>query len=770
MTWHRSISRALAVVIFLCGSVAAAVEIGDVLIVDLYVNHERMGDSFVLTDTSGNFYVDERTLRYWEIRRPWPAPRQFAAENYYSLAELPGTSAELDSQAMELRVDIPAELMPTRRVNMQAEGLEPEIEGLGAFLDYDLNWLNQGSSGNTSTYGLFRPVVFGPFGNVNTTLIYRNQSSGIGSAGLSVLEMTYTRDNPDTMRSLRIGDVVTAPGENGRAIRLGGIQLATNFATRPTLITYPLPDFYGQTAVPSAIDIYVNGRLSRQQQVQPGSFVLEDVPVINGAGQMQVVATDALGRQQMFTEDFYLSTDMLAQGLSDYSLTIGALREDYGQEDFRYGDAAASATWRHGLRDDLTIEGHGEFSEDVSMIGGALRHAMRWGATVSGGLAISTSKADTGVRWQAGFHRQSAMTNLNLGASGSTQSFAVVGNLYSTPKVGLLASVGRNLYSAGTIRASGVHQELYDLPRRTIWSVDYATVFRNGLSMSTYVSYLDSSEDDISAGVRFFFNFGEHHSVSGTVSSDRFGKGATATVQRNMPMYSGYGYHLTASRTDLSFLDAGAIAQNDFGAYYVNVRHEESAGTTWQAGARGSVAVMDGMARFARQLDEAFAVVNVGNIEGVRVYSENVEVGRTNSKGQILVPRLRPYLKNQLSIELEDLPLNARIGDTQIDTAPFSRSGVIINFDVRVTTNLLLRAVTPDGQPVPEGAIASVFHTGDRYPVGRDGKLYLQGIDRSSQIEIRWSNVICELEVPYPASTAVIAKVGDIECTPVASN
>ena len=85
---------------------------------------------------------------------------------------------------------------------------------------------------------------------------------------------------------------------------MGGILFATNFSTQPTFITYPLPSFYGETAVPSALDIYVNGRLKQSRNVEPGRYVLEEVPVITGAGQLQVVARDALGRQQVFTQDF----------------------------------------------------------------------------------------------------------------------------------------------------------------------------------------------------------------------------------------------------------------------------------------------------------------------------------------------------------------------------------------------------------------------------------------------------------------------------------
>ena len=55
--------------------------------------------------------------------------------------------------------------------------------------------------------------------------------------GVVRLESTWVRDDPVRLRSLRLGDGILAPGMLGSAARFGGIQLATNFDTRPDLIT-----------------------------------------------------------------------------------------------------------------------------------------------------------------------------------------------------------------------------------------------------------------------------------------------------------------------------------------------------------------------------------------------------------------------------------------------------------------------------------------------------------------------------------------------------
>lgn len=74
--------------------------------------------------------------------------------------------------------------------------------------------------------------------------------------------------------------------------------------------------------MPTTVDLLIASR----DQVEPGPFALTDVPFINGAGEAVVVTTDALGRQVSTRVPFYVTSKLLRQGLSDYSLAVGSLR------------------------------------------------------------------------------------------------------------------------------------------------------------------------------------------------------------------------------------------------------------------------------------------------------------------------------------------------------------------------------------------------------------------------------------------------------------
>ena len=66
--------------------------------------------------------------------------------------------------------------------------------------------------------------------------------------------------------------------------------------------------------MPSTVDVFVNGRRVASEDVPPGPFTIDRLPAITGAGQMQVVVTDALGRQQVIAQPYYSGRTLLRAG------------------------------------------------------------------------------------------------------------------------------------------------------------------------------------------------------------------------------------------------------------------------------------------------------------------------------------------------------------------------------------------------------------------------------------------------------------------------
>lgn len=55
-------------------------------------------------------------------------------------------------------------------------------------------------------------------------------------------------------------------------MRLGGVQVQTNFALRPDLVTLPIPALFGSAAVPSTRDVYTQNVKTYTGSVPAGPF------------------------------------------------------------------------------------------------------------------------------------------------------------------------------------------------------------------------------------------------------------------------------------------------------------------------------------------------------------------------------------------------------------------------------------------------------------------------------------------------------------------
>ena len=153
------------------------------------------------------------------------------------------------------------------------------------------------------------------------------------------LDTALARDFLGSRTTLRIGDTISTGGALSAPVRMAGIQYATNFGTDPTFVTFPLPTIGGLARQDSVVDVFIDNVQRDTRSVPPGPFSLESLPVVTGAGEVQLVVTDLLGREQLITQSYYVSSRLLKPGLQDFGYELGATRRDYGRESFDYGDA-----------------------------------------------------------------------------------------------------------------------------------------------------------------------------------------------------------------------------------------------------------------------------------------------------------------------------------------------------------------------------------------------------------------------------------------------
>lgn len=343
------------------------------LYLELVINQMNTGKVVAVQQRAGRLAVAAQALEENGIKLPTGQAGEV------DLDGVPGLHSQYDSQGQRLLLEVPSDWLPEQFIgSRQAYPRTPALSSFGALLNYDL-YLNDTDDGGTYLAAGNELRLFDTWGTLSSSGQYRRTISGSQGASLNNgyrrYDTTWRFSDDERLLTYEAGDLVSGALPWSSSVRLGGVQLSRDFAVRPDLVTYPLPQFAGQAAVPSSVDLFINGYKSSSAELQPGPYTLTNIPFINGAGEAVVVTTDALGRQVSTTVPFYVTSSLLQQGLTDFSVAAGTLRRDYTLRDFGYGPGVTSASLRHGLNDSLTLESHAEASQSLALggLGGNLR-------------------------------------------------------------------------------------------------------------------------------------------------------------------------------------------------------------------------------------------------------------------------------------------------------------------------------------------------------------------------------------------------------------
>ena len=314
--------------------------------VQMVVNDSLAEGLIPLDTTDGRIAVAAADLRAAGVALP--------GDGAIDLAARTDIQSRYEPLEQRLYLTVPVALLPRADVHGVARERVRAEASTGAALNYNL--YVQHGVGTTAASLFTEQRVFSRLGTVSTNGVLRWSSGATGGRdGYLRYDTRHRYVDQDGAFAVTMGDLITASLPWSTSVRMGGFQIGRNFASRPDLITTPLPRFAGEAAVPSAVDLFIDGYRQGSANVGPGRFVLNDMPIVNGAGQATVVTTDAVGRQVATTIPFYVSASLLRPGLSDFSAELGALRRGYGLRSFSYGAAAASFVLRHGMSQRLTL-------------------------------------------------------------------------------------------------------------------------------------------------------------------------------------------------------------------------------------------------------------------------------------------------------------------------------------------------------------------------------------------------------------------------------
>ena len=734
------------------------------LVLEVRVNGQDLNEMLVvLRDESGGYWLDAADFARLRLNPPIATAHEQGQRRYLPLSALRGAQLSVDASLSRLDVQAPAGAFLEQRIaapNLARDAPAPAATGM--FANYQLSAQRIGSENSGGAY-----AELGLFSNYG---VLTSSTAARYVAGVTHnvrLDTTLTRDFPSNMQTLTLGDSVTDPGAWGSALRFAGVRFARNFGIRPDLVTTPLLTASGSAVVPSAVDVFVNNQRVYSQQVQPGPFTIDQLPAVTGAGDVNIVVRDALGREQVLTQSFYSSPVLLAAGLNQYSFASGKIRENYALTGFDYGPWTGGANFRHGFNDYLTMEAHAEYLQDqghAAGLDGALRLGNAGVATAT--LAAGGDSSDNGWLGGLGFERVGQRASFGLGARYATQGFhraATFNAATAEPRLAGIAHAGLSLGRAGTVAFALAGRKYYDGRYEQTVSLTHSVRVGNAGNLNLLLSRDSGARPASSGFLTFSTALGSRRSFESTAEGYHAATDTRQDLRASMtqaaPVGLGSGWRISAAQSG----NYDALWQQRMPAVDLELQAARSYGTSGQnLQLRGGATWLDGSLRAMRAVDSSFAVVDVDGIAGIPVYVENQLVTHTDAHGRALLHNLISYEPNRISIAPEDLPLNTSVDSRSLVIQPAYRSGVIARFPVQHISPAVFRLHLADGSPVPAGA--SVQLNGGTFPVALEGMTYVTTLDHGVGGTATWTGGRCTFRVESPPVDDPMPDMGDIVC------
>jgi outer membrane usher protein len=734
------------------------------LLLDVWLNGEPKHLITTVVQTGETSQIDCGDLAQIGIRVP---AAECSAGELVDVSKLSGVRVEIDGAEQRLSLHTDSGRLSADKIDLRPRVPDADLgaAGYGMIAEYDIVAAATdigGAHEARSAGGELSLTVFTPVATLTSNGLARTDDD----EPVLRLDTTIDIDDPARLRRWSIGDSISGGLRWSRAIRLGGIRVASDFSLQPGLVTMPLPDFFGDAAVPSNVDVLVGATRVYEGKVDGGPFELHEIPVVSGSGEVTVVLRDALGRETRSTFAAYGSNSLLDGGLAAYAFDAGLIRRNYGRRSFDYGDLAGTATFRYGLTDYLTLEGHSEAVAGTMLGGlGGVLSLSPVGVFDLGG-AYSTGTAGEGGLLSLAFESRQKPLTLFGSFAATTPGFADIASREgaSTPSQRLQIGGSLSLGDFGHLAASWIDNEYRDQEAVKLASVSYTLSSGSGWFFSATGFYNEVS--GTAAGeLHLSIPIGDDGRLSGSMRGDRGRLSQRLSYDLAANPDGGTGARVSLTNTgDLITGEAGVIWHGK----QVSLTGEVSGSqdqVSARASASGSLVAVDGSTFLAKRSVDSFALVRTGR-KDVRVYRENREVASTDADGEALLPGLIAYTGNRISVEASDFPMQAVIEASERLVAPRRRSVAIVDLAPQVRRPLLITVKLPDGSHPPAGTRARFQSAAEDTVVGHHGQVFAADLSIPTQLRLALAGGDCIAAVvpPPPGTTDEIPKAGPLVC------
>jgi len=701
----------------------------------------------------------------------------FSPRDHLLLSEIKNSEVVYDSALQRLLITVPSNLLPMQYfgANIPDANHNAPHRDPGLFLNYNL----VSTSGNTNvrTSSLWHELNFfnDRFFFVNNAMLQDN-SSGVSSSGYTRFETYFQLDNENNLQTTTIGDVINATPNWGQSIRMGGIRIARDYELNPNVITYPLPEFYGESALPGSVDLIINNQIGWREQVNSGPFLINMVPYISGAGIAQVITTNAQGQQTRQAVNFYVTSELLAPKMFDYDITMGFRRKEFGLVSNSYdNNPVISTSFRYGFNRYLTPQLLIQAGDGLTLGGAGLTFLAGSFGVFDVAATSSNYNAnginESGTQGNISYDYSYKRVGINASYLKRYDHYRDLGTqentLLTTNELDTQMQIGVSLHDNRLGSFNLGYFKIIDEKNRNRSALNFSwsTYYKKNITTFLNITRTLSEQRENTVSFTVSIPFGARGQLNDSARRDADGSWYNQfQAIENAPYKGGLGWGVSVDNSP----EKNRYATADWRTKYAELSlsaYKGKSQSQYSGGLTGALIFMDNNIYATRFVSDSFAVVETEEPD-IPVLIGQQLVGRTNNNGKILVPDLDSYLENRLSIDPMFLPANAVVDSIEKLVTPRRKGGVHVKFPISFSQSALARVVTKDQTPLPAGAILADKNSDDNFTVGWDGDVYFENLRKT--LTLFWDDGECFIEIkPAEDQKAALPRIGPFICQPV---
>ncbi len=738
------------------------------VILQLILNEENKGDFFLYSAPDNDIWIKRDELDQLGLKEGLGRDIQFNGETFVSLGSITGLEFSINYEDVSLVITAVPQLFKAHSIDISYN--KPYkvtyTTGKSAFLNYAFIYDHETVDTLLDISGELGVSIGNYFGM--STFIYEDTED---TDDFLRLMTNITLDNRDKLTTTTFGDFSASSGRSGSTAVLGGINFSKNFSIDPYLLKFPSLDLTGTLETPSELEIYLDNFLVRKEKLPPGEFSFSDIPATVGLGAARISIRDAYGREHIISKPYYYTDRLLKQGLHEYSYSLGARREDFGEKSFSYGKPAFLSFHNYGLSERLTVGYTAEASNNLINMGQTASLLVFDLGVLDSVVAVSNSSEKTGLSGLLGYSFQSRNINITTSLQSSSKEYS---NLTMTPsddkaRLAFSSTVGTGGKRTGFITIGYTYSDFYESVTTSRIAVSYnkAVTKQTTFFMIASESRAIKTSDQIFLGLNIYFG----KDVSGNLSlASRDGSETSKVgIQKSLPIGRGFGYKAEVENIHGdNDIDSDLQYQNKFGLFEAGFNNKVR-DYGYRLAFSGGAGYIDNSVFLSRPVKDSFAKVKINDLEGVRVYYYGNEIDRTDEKGEAIIPNLRSFHDNRIDIENRDIPINYTIPSLTQYISPSYRSGALVEFNVSKIQGIVGTVIMViDGKKIPAEFASLHIRTEDGIMeglVGTEGEFYLENIPSGKHMaELVYRGKKCEFSIIIPESEEMLIDLGEISC------